>query len=84
MQEKIPKDFNEVLDGIHLLKKDNGMTWMDAILEFCETDGYRVEEVGFMLKENKNFLKILENDFKRNKHLRGFIEEKMSLLDDWG
>jgi hypothetical protein len=83
MQEKEPRDFNEVLNGIHILKKGRDMTWMDAILEYCETDGYRVEEVGFMLKENKNFLKILEDDFKRNKHLRGFVNEKLSLLDDW-
>lgn len=83
MAERAPDDFNEVLDGIHILKQHKDMTWMDAILEFCETNDYRIEDVGFMLKENKNFLKILEDDFKRNRHIRGYVEEKLSILDEW-
>lgn len=83
IEETVPKDFNEVLDGIHILKQDKEVTWMDAILEYCENNNYRIEDVGFMLKENKNFLKILEDDFKRNKYMRGFVKELISQLDDW-
>jgi hypothetical protein len=81
--ERLPKDFNEVLAGIHKLKQNEGMTWMDAILEFCEENEYRIEDVGYMLKENKNFLRIIEDDFKRNKFIRGQVEDKLSLLDEW-
>jgi hypothetical protein len=83
MTEKTPKDINIVLHGINLLREDKEMSWMDAILEYCEVESYRIEEVGFLLKGNKNFIKILEDDFKRNKHLRGEAQEKISLLDDW-
>lgn len=83
MEEKLPKDFNEVLNGIYVLKQELDMTWMDAILEFCEVKNYRIEEVGFMLKDNKNFIKILEDDFIRNKHIQGDIYDKKSLIDCW-
>ena len=83
MQEREPKDFNRILNGIHLLKQEKDMTWMDSILEYCEVENYRIEDVGYMLKENKNFLKILEDDFKKNKHIRGHVDNKKSFLSDW-
>lgn len=86
MEEKLPKDFNEVLDGIHSLKNEKDMTWMDAILEFCEVNNYRIEDVGFMLSENKNFIKILESDFIKNNHMRRSNTNSPTLynmLEDW-
>jgi hypothetical protein len=83
IEEKVPKDFNEILDGIYILKQDKDTTWMDAILEFCETNSYRIEDVGFMLKENRNFLKILEEDFKRTNFMRGFIKDLSTQIEEW-
>lgn len=85
MEEKLPKDFNEVLDGIHSLKNKKGMTWMDAILEFCDINSYRIEDVGFMLAENKNFKKILESDFVRHNHIRGLSRHNIigNTIEDW-
>lgn len=84
MEEKLPKDFNEVLEGIHTLKNEKDMTWMDAILEFCEENNYRIEDVGFMLSENKNFKKILESDFVKHRHLRTAQVIKIkNMIEDW-
>lgn len=83
MEEKLPKDFNEVLDGIHTLKNEKDMTWMDAILEFCDNNNYRIEDVGFMLSENKNFKKILENDFIKHNHIKGVQKTTTNMIEDW-
>lgn len=80
--EKMPKDFNEVLHGIQIMKQQS-MNWMDAIIEYCNENDYRPEDVGYILREHKNFVKILEDDFKRNKYLRGSIEELQDLLEEW-
>lgn len=84
MEEKLPKDFNEVLDGIHTLKNQKDMTWMDAILEFCDDNNYRIEDVGFMLSENKNFKKILESDFIKHNHIKGIHKSTIkNMIEDW-
>lgn len=83
MEEKLPKDFNEVLDGIHTLKNQKDMTWMDAILEFCDENNYRIEDVGFMLSENKNFKRILESDFIKHNHIKGVKKTNTNMIEDW-
>lgn len=83
-KQHIPKDFNEVLDRINVLKQDKGMTWMDAILEYCETDDVRIEEVGYLIKEQPSFLKIIEKDFKDNNFIKSTKKTSIvNLLSEW-
>ena len=82
MEEKMPKDFNKVLHDITEIKKCKEHNWMSAILEYCEVNNYRIEEVGYILKENKNFLKIISSDFKLNNHIK--MEKELNKnINEW-
>ena len=83
--ERVPKDFNELLEGINIIKKDKEHDWMSAIIEYCEINEYRIEDVGFMIKEQKNFLKIVSDDFKRNKYIKdeNDTKELIDLFSEW-
>ncbi len=52
---------------------------VEYILDFCETYNYRIEEIAYLIKENKTFKNILNQDCIHN---RIFRTENKS-LDEW-
>ena len=84
-KQNLPADFNEVLEHINVLKQGRNMSWMDAILEYCDNNDIRIEEVGYLIKEQPSFLKIVERDFRENKFIRSTNSSKvvMNMLREW-
>lgn len=51
----------------------------DYILDFCETYNYRIEEIAYMVKENKTFKNILKQDCIHH----GIFKTENTLQEDW-
>jgi len=74
--EDTEKIINELIEFIN--NKEDGSI-VEYILDFCETYNYRIEEIAYLIKENKTFKNILNQDCI---HHRIFRTESES-LEEW-
>jgi len=75
-EEKSEIILNELIDFIN--NKGEGSI-SDYILDFCETNNYRVEEIAYIIAENKTFKNILKQDCL----YRGILHTENDSIDEW-
>jgi hypothetical protein len=51
----------------------------EYILDFCETYNYRIEEIAYLIAENKTFKNILKQDCIH----RGIFKSDKESLEEW-
>jgi len=58
-------------------KKEGSIT--EYILDFCETYNYRIEEIAYLIAENKTFKNILKQDCIYH----GILQTENDGIDEW-
>ena len=74
--------FNDVFE----FKKQHGIqgySIFQVILMFCDEHDYHVEEIGDMLRVNKQFREMIKADLKLNNEAIFSDDKKISALNDW-
>jgi hypothetical protein len=51
----------------------------EYILDFCETYNYRIEEIAYLVAENKTFKNILKQDCIHH----GIFKTEKTVVDEW-
>jgi hypothetical protein len=77
-------DSNKILNDIWEWKEkinDPNLTILDIIVEYIEKNNLCADTVGELLAQNKNFVKILENDLIKNKIFKA--EKEISSFNEW-
>jgi hypothetical protein len=80
----IPK--KKMFDRILQFKKERNVknsSIMELVLVFCEEYDLDVEEVGYLLKEDKNFRETMKEDLKFNNEAYFQNEDKTSRMSEW-
>ena len=73
--------FNDIMD----FKDDNNITKISIfqlIIGFCDENDYDIEEIGELVKKNKQFRNILKEDLKLHNEAY-FGDEVKNPLGDW-
>ena len=71
---------DEIMDRLIAFVNDKGEgSITDYILDFCETYKYRIEEIAYMVKDNKTFKNILNQDCIHH----GIIRTETASMDEW-
>jgi len=81
---EIPK--KKMFDRILQFKKERrveGVSIMELILIFCEEYDLDVDEVGYLLKEDKNFRETMKEDLKFNNEATFENEDRKSKISEW-
>lgn len=62
----------ELLDDIFRFKADRGIEgdMVSLIISYCEEHGYKIEEVGDILSQSKDFKKMFEKQAIKYNHFR--------------
>jgi hypothetical protein len=51
----------------------------EYILDYCETNNYRIEEIAYLVAENKTFKNILKQDCIHH----GIFKTEKTVVDEW-
>lgn len=71
MVRKVRPPMDEILEKI-LRKKDDNITLFDAVMSVVKEDNLDIEEIASVIKKNKPFLLVLEQECST----RGRLKEK--------
>lgn len=63
---------DELLEDIFKFKADKNFEgeMISLIIGYCEYNDYRIEEVGDILSDNKDFMKMFEKSLIRGNHIK--------------
>lgn len=63
---------NELLEDIFKFKADREFDgeMIELIISYCDENEYRLEEVGDILSDNKDFIKMFEKSLIRGNHFQ--------------
>jgi hypothetical protein len=77
-------DSNRILNDIWAWKEevnDPNLTILDIISEYIEKNNLCPDTVGELLAQNKNFVKILENDLIKSRIFKS--EKEITTFNEW-
>jgi len=60
----------------------NGYSIMEVIMMYCDELDKDIDEVGALLKKDKNFVATLQEDLKFNNEAK-FEDDKKSTISEW-
>ena len=74
------EDAEEIMASLieFINNKGNGSI-TEYILDFCETYNYRIEEVAYLVADNKTFKNILKQDCLHH----GIFKTEAASMDEW-
>lgn len=58
-------ELNKVIPQIEILKQLHDISYLDAIIMFCETYDFEVEIVAHLIKKDSNFKTKLQNETEK-------------------